>query len=289
MSTVSRQRQWQLAHPEKYAAQRLAYQATKDGTLVRPDTCSRCPNPKPHAHHEDYSKPLEVVWLCAECHRQRHIELRAPELGARREARRQAQARGAARRARERRSVDWVARHAHAVAAGQPESISNDQLEGILRAVADSTGYLSSAMYKRAYHSAMGTDAALPCPALFEMRFGSWNAAVVSAGLQHGQACRTYRRASNERLVECVRIAIDEIGHLPSVVEYEQLRAARPELALLSRALIARRIPGWATVLGLAVASVQQSTLSATTLWWSCEGAIRNIDRACRELSEIAA
>ena len=35
--------------------------------------------------------------------------------------------------------------------------------------------------------------------------------------------------------------------------------------------------------------AVQQSTLSATTLWWSCEGAIRNIDRACRELSEIAA
>lgn len=27
------------------------------------------------AHHEDYSRPLEVNWLCNVCHRQRHLEL----------------------------------------------------------------------------------------------------------------------------------------------------------------------------------------------------------------------
>ena len=25
-----------------------------------------------HGHHEDYSQPLEVVWLCAPCHGLRH-------------------------------------------------------------------------------------------------------------------------------------------------------------------------------------------------------------------------
>jgi hypothetical protein len=27
------------------------------------------------AHHEDYDKPLEVVWLCQPCHKQRHKEI----------------------------------------------------------------------------------------------------------------------------------------------------------------------------------------------------------------------
>lgn len=46
------------------------------GELVRPDACSRCSqNKRLVAHHEDYSKQLEVVWLCYRCHRQRHREI----------------------------------------------------------------------------------------------------------------------------------------------------------------------------------------------------------------------
>jgi hypothetical protein len=35
----------------------------------------RCGEPKVHAHHEDYSRPLDVTWLCQKCHVQRHVEL----------------------------------------------------------------------------------------------------------------------------------------------------------------------------------------------------------------------
>lgn len=59
-------------------AYRLVRSAIERGKLIRPLTCARCgkqPNPTSdgrsaiHAHHSDYSKPLDVEWLCPSCHR----------------------------------------------------------------------------------------------------------------------------------------------------------------------------------------------------------------------------
>jgi hypothetical protein len=47
--------------------------AVSRGGLVRPDACSDCGlEGRIHGHHEDYSKPLDVVWLCPRCHKKRH-------------------------------------------------------------------------------------------------------------------------------------------------------------------------------------------------------------------------
>ena len=46
-----------------------------NGKVIR-GKCSICGNTKSHAHHEDYSKPFDIIWLCALHHKQRHIELR---------------------------------------------------------------------------------------------------------------------------------------------------------------------------------------------------------------------
>ena len=50
------------------------HNAVRDGSIVKPGTCERCDVEKRVvAHHEDYSKPLMIEWLCSPCHRQRHL------------------------------------------------------------------------------------------------------------------------------------------------------------------------------------------------------------------------
>jgi ribosomal protein S27AE len=47
--------------------------ALLDGVLTRPQECSECKKPSPViAHHDDYAKPLEVRWLCRQCHQHWH-------------------------------------------------------------------------------------------------------------------------------------------------------------------------------------------------------------------------
>jgi len=56
-------------------ARRKAQKAKSTGKLIE-EPCQRCGLTKNiHMHHEDYSKPLDVVWLCAKCHTARHKEL----------------------------------------------------------------------------------------------------------------------------------------------------------------------------------------------------------------------
>jgi len=47
--------------------------AVKCGIVIKPDTCSECPNRKKiQGHHYSYYRPLEVVWLCITCHAKLH-------------------------------------------------------------------------------------------------------------------------------------------------------------------------------------------------------------------------
>lgn len=55
--------------PSKQKARILAQRLPKN-------PCEICGNPKSQKHHEDYSKPLDVRWLCAKHHAARHVELR---------------------------------------------------------------------------------------------------------------------------------------------------------------------------------------------------------------------
>lgn len=66
----------QLANrlPEVHASRARVHYAIKSGKIQKPQCCSSCNSSGLlHAHHNDYSKPLEVVWLCPLCHGETHI------------------------------------------------------------------------------------------------------------------------------------------------------------------------------------------------------------------------
>ena len=64
---------------EKRKAHIKVGNALRSGRLTKPACCQRCniQTTKLDGHHEDYSKPLEVMWLCEPCHGQRHREINA--------------------------------------------------------------------------------------------------------------------------------------------------------------------------------------------------------------------
>lgn len=57
----------------KEKARKMVHLAIEFGMLVRPNVCSKCGvSCFCEAHHKDYTKPLEVDWLCKKCHESEH-------------------------------------------------------------------------------------------------------------------------------------------------------------------------------------------------------------------------
>lgn len=70
-------KQFRQRFPEKWRAQQAVMNAVRRGRLVRPGACSACGTAcKPHGHHDDYSQPLAVRWLCQPCHLKHHHAMR---------------------------------------------------------------------------------------------------------------------------------------------------------------------------------------------------------------------
>ena len=63
-------------HPVKIRARLIAHYAEKCGKIER-KPCGVCSDAKTEAHHIDYSRPLDVVWLCKTHHDVAHDRVSA--------------------------------------------------------------------------------------------------------------------------------------------------------------------------------------------------------------------
>jgi hypothetical protein len=61
---------WRAMYPNRKAAQASLRRAVLSG-VVKPQPCWVCGS-KAEAHHPDYDRALDVVWLCPPHHRQTH-------------------------------------------------------------------------------------------------------------------------------------------------------------------------------------------------------------------------
>ena len=60
----------------KKAAWQMVFRAERDGRLIKPKSCEFCgrtvKSTQIFAHHEDYTIPLDVHYLCDVCHKKAH-------------------------------------------------------------------------------------------------------------------------------------------------------------------------------------------------------------------------
>ncbi len=69
--TKKQNKRWIECNREAHLAHMAVATAIKRGKLHK-QPCGGCGNPKAHAHHLDYTKRLDITWLCATCHRAWH-------------------------------------------------------------------------------------------------------------------------------------------------------------------------------------------------------------------------
>jgi hypothetical protein len=68
---------WELNNKEKISIQGKLRRAIKKGIVIKSKFCKECgKETKLFGHHDNYSEPLKVIWLCSSCHGILHSKLR---------------------------------------------------------------------------------------------------------------------------------------------------------------------------------------------------------------------
>lgn len=70
-------RKYRENNRQKARARDAVFYAVSTGKMVKPSICQDCGKNLPlESHHEDHSRPLEVIWLCDSCHKKADNKLR---------------------------------------------------------------------------------------------------------------------------------------------------------------------------------------------------------------------
>ena len=76
LTNTERKRRHFEKNPVRYSAMKIYRYALRRGKLVR-GPCAVCGATEDiDGHHTDYTKPLEVVWLCKPHHREEHLKIK---------------------------------------------------------------------------------------------------------------------------------------------------------------------------------------------------------------------
>lgn len=71
-----KKKEWYQKNKHKKNANLKVARALLNGTIIKLSNCEKCgSSEKLEAHHENYNKPLDVIWLCIKCHNNRHKEI----------------------------------------------------------------------------------------------------------------------------------------------------------------------------------------------------------------------
>ena len=74
---VQNQKEWDKKNRIKKNCHLKVKRAIEKGLLIKPKKCTHCGAiEKLQAHHVDYNKPLEVLFLCDKCHKEIHKQIR---------------------------------------------------------------------------------------------------------------------------------------------------------------------------------------------------------------------
>ena len=64
---------WINNNVEKHTAHKKLNAAVRHGKITQLP-CEKCGDLRTHGHHDDYSKPLSVRWICAKHHKELHFD-----------------------------------------------------------------------------------------------------------------------------------------------------------------------------------------------------------------------
>ena len=76
---IARRKRYVDKYPERAQANQAVKVAIQSGRLIKLP-CAVCDDNKSVAHHDDWNKPLDVIWLCELHHKARHKEILLTQL-----------------------------------------------------------------------------------------------------------------------------------------------------------------------------------------------------------------
>lgn len=76
------QNSWAKRNKNKRNAHNKLKRVLQKGSIIKPNNCQICgkTNCLIYGHHYDYNKPLDVIWVCSECHGKLHRKYNKLEL-----------------------------------------------------------------------------------------------------------------------------------------------------------------------------------------------------------------